>query len=265
MPFTSTFIMKNSDNYGRDGEGRGVRGSRHALQQSKIQYESKIKLADDERRREEKKAMELSRQTEDIQKQRDKAVDDHLTEVAVSHDLSMEKDRLKRELERVVKDHQREKEAMEREFDQRVNQEKLNYEKELQSERSKAADVKKILDKQVEELKVEIVVLNDEVGRKTVEITKFEADHTEKLIENENRLKTEYEEKIKRMQEDHDQEIAEREIEEAKLVEDKKMLKNEKFQSKLIFTLQWCTCFDQRCMIMMTIILLPVLFNTPGY
>ena len=116
---------------------------------------------------------------------------------------------------------------MERDFDQRVLQEKLNYEKELQSDRSKAADVKKTLDKQVEELKVEIVGLNEEVGKKTVEITKVEADHSEKLIENENRLKTEYEEKIKRMQEDHDQEIAEREIEEAKLVEDRKMLKND--------------------------------------
>ena len=80
-------------------------------------------MADDERRREEKKAMELSRQTEDIQKQRNKAVDDHLTEVAVSHEMSMEKDRLKRELQRVVKDHQREKEAMERDFEQRVHQE----------------------------------------------------------------------------------------------------------------------------------------------
>ena len=76
----------------------------------------------------------------------------------MSHDLSMEKDRLKRELERVVKDHHREKEAMERDFDQRVNQEKLNYERELQSERSKVADIKKTLDKQIEELEVEIAM-----------------------------------------------------------------------------------------------------------
>ena len=184
-------------------------------------------MADDERRRVEKKSLELSRQTEDIQKQRDIAVDDHLTEVAVSHDLSMEKDRLKRELERVVKDHQREKEAMERDFDQRVNQEKLIYEKELQSERSKAADVKKTLNKQVEELKVEIVVLNEEVGRKTVEITKVGADHSEKLIENENRLKTEYEEKIKRMQVNHYQMICERELNERKLVEENITLKKD--------------------------------------
>merc|ERR1711953_567126 len=177
--------------------------------------------------REEKKYSELSRQTEDIQKQRNKAVDDHLTEVAVSHDLIMEKDRLKRELGRVLRDHMREKEVTERDFVQRVLQMELEHEKELQSERSKAADVQKTLDKQVEELKVEIVGLNEEVGRKTVEITKVEADHSEKLIENENRLKTEYEEKIKRIQEDHDQEIAEREIEEAKLVEEKKMLKND--------------------------------------
>ena len=44
MPFTSTSRMNNSDNYGREGEGRGARGARHALQQSKIQYESKIKV-----------------------------------------------------------------------------------------------------------------------------------------------------------------------------------------------------------------------------
>ena len=44
MPFTSTSRMNNSDNYGRDGEGRGAREARHALQQSKIQYESKIKV-----------------------------------------------------------------------------------------------------------------------------------------------------------------------------------------------------------------------------
>ena len=184
-------------------------------------------MADDERRREEKKSLELSRHIEDIQKQRDKAVHDNLTKVAVSHDLVMEKERLQRELDRVLRDHQREKEAMERDFDQRVNQKKLEHEKEVQSERSKAAEVKKNLDKQVEELKVEIVELNEEVGRKTVEITKVEADHSEKMIENENRLKTEYEVKIKRMQEDHDQEIAERGLEEAKLAQDRKMLKND--------------------------------------
>ena len=140
-------------------------------------------MVDDERRREEKKGLELSRQTEDIQKQRDKAVDDHLTEVAVSHDLSMEKDRLKRELERVLRDHQREKEAEERDFDQRVYQEKLHYEKELQSERSKAADIKKTLDKQVEELKVEIAMNQNEMEQK-------EKDHLYKMERKDKELAT---------------------------------------------------------------------------
>ena len=44
MPSTFTSRMNNSDNYGRDGEGRGARGARYVLQQSKIQYESKIKV-----------------------------------------------------------------------------------------------------------------------------------------------------------------------------------------------------------------------------
>jgi len=200
---------------------------RNALQSSRIQYERDIKLADDERKREEKKCLELSRQNEDLRKQMDKAVQENLEKVAISHDLSMEKERLQRELDRVLRDQQRQKEALERDFDQRVNQKKLEHEKELLNERSKAAEVKKNLDKQVEDLKAEIVELNEEVGRKTVEITKIEADHSEKLIENENRWKTEYEEKIKKIQEVHDQEIAERELEEARLSQDRKLLKND--------------------------------------
>ena len=93
-------------------------------------------MAEDERRREEKKYSELSRQTEDIMKQRDRAVHDNLTEVAMNHDLRMEKDRLQRELDRMLRDQQREKEAMERDFDQRDHQKKLEHEKELQTERS---------------------------------------------------------------------------------------------------------------------------------
>ena len=184
-------------------------------------------MADDERRREEKKCLELSRQNEDLRKQMDKAVQDNLEKVAISHDLSMEKERLQRELDRVLRDQQRQKEALERDFDQRVNQKKLEHEKELLNERSKAAEVKKNLDKQVEDLKAEIVELNEEVGRKTVEITKIEADHSEKWIENETRLKTEYEVKIKKIQEVHDKEIAERELEEARLSQDRKLLKND--------------------------------------
>jgi len=200
---------------------------RNALQSSRIQYERDIKLADDERRREEKKCLELSRQNEDLRKQMDKAVQDNLEKVAISHDLSMEKERLQRELDRVLRDQQRQKEALERDFDQRVNQKKLEHEKELLIERSKAKEIKKNLDRQVEELKDEIVELNEEVGRKIVEITKIEADYSEKLIENETRLKTEYEEKIKKIQADHDQEIAERELEEAKLSQDRKLLKSD--------------------------------------
>ena len=184
-------------------------------------------MADDERRREEKKCLELSRQNEDLRKQMDKAVQDNLEKVAISHDLSMEKERLQRELDRVLRDQQRQKEALERDFDQRVNQKKLEHEKELLIERSKAKEIKKNLDRQVEELKDEIVELNEEVGRKIVEITKIEADYSEKLIENETRLKIEYEEKIKKIQADHDQEIAERELEEARLSQDRKLLKND--------------------------------------
>jgi len=215
------------DKYGRDGERSGARGARNALQSAKIQHEREIKLADDDRRREEKRALEFSRENEDIQKQRDRAVHENYTEVAVNHELNMDKERLKRELERVQRDHLREKEAMERDFDQRASQKKLEHEKELQSERTKAAEVKRKLEKQIEELKAEIGELNEEVGKKKVEMTKKEADHSEKLVENENRLKTEYEGKIKKMQEDHDQEIAERDLEEEKLTQDKKLLKSD--------------------------------------
>ena len=184
-------------------------------------------MAEDERKREEKKCLELSMQNEDLMKQRDKAVQENLAEVTMNHDLSMDKDRLEREYDRLLKDQQREMEVTKRDFVQILVQKDLEHEKELMNERSKATEIKKNLDKQVEELKAEIVELNEEVGRKTVEITKIEADHSEKWIENETRLKTEYEVKIKKIQEVHDQEIAERELEEARLSQDRKLLKND--------------------------------------
>merc|ERR1711963_1059554 len=201
--------------------------SLNSLKASEILYERNIKFADDERKREEKKCLELSRQNEDIIKQRDKAVQENLAEVAMNHDLSIDKDRLEREYDRLLKDQQREMEVTKRDFVQILVQKDLEHEKELMNERSKATEIKKNLDKQVEELKAEIVELNEEIGRKTVEITKIEADHSEKLIENENRWKIEYEEKIKKIQADHDQEIAERELEEARLSQDRKLLKND--------------------------------------
>merc|ERR1719471_1532616 len=191
--------------------------SLNSLKASEILYERNIKFADDERKREEKKCLELSRQNEDIMKQRDKAVQENLAEVAMNHDLSIDKDRLQREYDRLLKDQQREMEVAKRDFIQILLQKELEHEKVLLNERSKATEIKKNLDKQVEELKAEIVGLNEEVGRKTVEITKIEADHSEKWIENENRLKTEYEEKIKKMQVGHYEDIAERELEEARL------------------------------------------------
>ena len=166
-------------------------------------------------------------QNEDLMKQRDKAVQENLAEVTMNHDLSMDKDRLEREYDRLLKDQQREMEVTKRDFVQILVQKDLEHEKELMNERSKATEIKKNLDKQVDELKVEIVELNEEVGRKTVEITKIEADHSERFIESENRLRTEYEVKIKKIQADHDQEIAERELEEAKLSQDRKLLKSD--------------------------------------
>merc|ERR1719471_547994 len=201
--------------------------SLNSLKASEILYERNIKFADDERKREEKKCLELSRQNEDIMKQRDKAVQENLAESAMNHNLSIDKDRLQREYDRLLKDQQREMEVTKRDFVQILVQKDLEHEKELMNERSKATEIKKNLDKQVEELKAEIVELNEEVGRKTVEITKIEADHSEKWIENETRLKTEYEVKIKKIQEVHDQEIAERELEEARLSQDRKLLKND--------------------------------------
>merc|ERR1711988_1994459 len=201
--------------------------SLNSLKASEILYERNIKLAEDERKREEKKCLELSMQNEDLMKERDKAVQENLTEVAMNHDLSMDKDRLQREYDRLLKDQQREMEVTKRDFIQILLQKELEHEKVLLNERSKATEIKKNLDKQVDELKVEIVELNEEVGRKTVEITKIEADHSERFIESENRLRTEYEVKIKKIQADHDQEIAERELEEAKLSQDRKLLKSD--------------------------------------
>ena len=75
-------------------------------------------------------------QNEDIMKERDKAVQENLTEVAMNHDLSMDKDRLEREYDRLLKDQQREMEVTKRDFVQILVQKDLEHEKELMNELS---------------------------------------------------------------------------------------------------------------------------------
>ena len=306
-------------------------------------------MADDERRREEKRNLELKRQKYDIGKQRDRAVRESMDHEAKKHDLTVENNFLKRDFDRELRDHHREKEAIERDHQLQLNMRNLEHNREMNNERLKAEEAKKIekrmekleeeidnlnkeiedkkiknkyekkikkmkedhdkeiakeraarnalqqskiqydrkvkilisvvrskadhgnmgnnqdltvendylkrnldrehrdhqlqlnmrnlenykdmdkvcqaedakrkYEKRMEQLEEEIADLNDELEDKNNEITKIEADHTVELNENENRLKTEYEEKIKKMQDDHDQEIAEKETEKMRLTQ----------------------------------------------
>ena len=103
----------------------------------------------------------------------------------------------------------------------------LEHDREMNNERLKAEDAAKKFQKRIDQLEEEKINKTQEIEDKNVEITKMEADHSEKLNENENKFKTEFEEKIKRMQDDHDQENAEREAQKAKLTQDKKGLNND--------------------------------------
>ena len=189
-------------------------------------------MADDERRREEKRNLELKRQKYDIGKQRDRAVRESMDHEAKKHDLTVENNFLKRDFDRELRDHHREKEAIERDHQQQINMRNLEHNREMDNERLKTKEAKRKFEKSIEKLEEEIADLNKEIEDKNVEITKIEDDHTQELNEHEKKLKTENEEKIKKMQEDHIQENTERELEEAKLTEDKKGLNNDSDRSK---------------------------------
>ena len=103
----------------------------------------------------------------------------------------------------------------------------LEHDREMSNERLKAEDAAKKFQKRIDQLEEEKINKTQEIEDKNVQITKMEADHSEKLNENENKFKTEFEEKIKRMQDDHDQENADREAQKAKLTQDKKGLNND--------------------------------------
>ena len=85
----------------------------------KTEYEEKIKRMQEERAQEE---MRLKQ-----------AVADNISEDTLNHHLRMERDRLERELDREVRDHQREKAAMERDIEQKIFLLKLQHEKELRT------------------------------------------------------------------------------------------------------------------------------------
>ena len=171
--------------------------------------------------------MELERQKYDIGKQRDRAVHISLDNERKTHDLTVEKDHLKRDLDRELRDHHREKEAIERDHQQQLDMRNLEHNREMDKERRKTEEAKRKFEERIEKLDKEIDDMNMEIEDKNVEITQIKADHKEKLNENENKLKTEYEEKMNKMQEDHKQENTERELEEEKLTEDKKELNND--------------------------------------
>ena len=86
----------------------------------------------------EKDVKNLREQNKDIEKETEKMrltqfVVDNITDDTVNHQLKMERDRLERELGREVREHQREKEAMERDFEQRIFILNLKHEKELRN------------------------------------------------------------------------------------------------------------------------------------
>jgi len=162
-----------------DKEIAKERAARNALQQSKIQYDRKVKIL--------------------ISVVRSKADNGNMGN---NQDLTVENDYLKRNLDREHRDHQLQ-------LNMRNLENYKDMDKVCQTEDAK----------RMEQLEEEIADLNYELEDKNNEITKIEADHTEKLNENENRFKIEYEEKIKKMQEDHDQEIAEKETEKMRLTQ----------------------------------------------
>ena len=189
-----------------------------------IQHERELKLADDEFKRADRMNNALVMKTEDLENRLEKSVYDKMTMEIINHNLKIDRDRLQHNLDNEIRRCQREKEKLEKDLNFQFETQTLKNEMELETNCRKADEVKEKLEKKIEKLSDEIEKLTETLRAKETEISDLKTKFKHEMEENEQQLIDAWEEKIRSIQTEHDQDIVDRVLVEKKLYEDKKNL-----------------------------------------
>ena len=178
-------------------------------------------------RKMEKSNIILQARQEDLEAKQDKADHDQVEELFINSDLKRDRHYLQQNLDIAIRKHQREKENMERNFNQKLELMSLDYLNILEGHQQEAISTKNKLEEIVENMTSEIGILKKKLSDKDIEISKMTDNHKASIKENKQKLIEEFDEIIKQILEENEQEIIGRDLKIKKLSEEKSWLLND--------------------------------------
>ena len=175
----------------------------------------------------EKSNIILQARQEDLEAKQDKADHDQVEELFINSDLKRDRHYLQQNLDIAIRKHQREKENMERNFNQKLELMSLDYLNILEGHQQEAISTKNKLEEIVENMMSEIGILKKKLSDRDIEISKMTVNHKASIKENKQKLIEDFDELIKQILEENEQEIIGRDLKIKKLSEEKSWLLND--------------------------------------
>ena len=178
-------------------------------------------------RRMEKSNAILEGRKDDLKTKQVKIYQDKIEELFTQCDLNKDREILQQNIDTEIREHQREREHMERNYNQKIESMNLNHLKIVEDQRREAVGIRNELEEIIENMTVEIENLKQKVNDKDVEKTKMCEIHKARMEENELKLFEEFDEIIKNILEENEQDIIGKDLDVRKLTEEKNGLLNE--------------------------------------
>ena len=178
-------------------------------------------------RRMEKSNAILEGRKDDLKTKQVKIYQDKIEELFTQCDLNKDREILQQNIDTEIREHQREREHMERNYNQKIESMNVNHLKIVEDQRREAVGIRSELEEIIENMTVEIENLKQKVNDKDVEKTKMCEIHKATMEENELKLFEEFDEIIKNILEENEQDIIGKDLNVRKLTEEKNGLLNE--------------------------------------
>merc|ERR1712198_284784 len=203
------------------------KAAEYSAQSLRIQHEREVKLADEKRRHSERTNTSMARKTEDLENNLHRSVHEKMTMEQINHDLKVDRDRLQHNLDNEVRRCQREKEKMEKDFNLKMESHKMKNDMEIEINKKKADEMKAKAEKKIEKLETKKANLAETISAKEAEISDLKTKKKDEKDKKQLQLVEGFEEKLRKIQAEHNDDLAERDLLEKKLAVDKKNLERD--------------------------------------
>jgi len=203
------------------------KSSENASKVDEMLHNREMRMVNTANRRMEKSNAILEGRKVDLKTKQVKIYQDKIEELFTQCDLNKDREILQQNIDTEIRENQREREHMERNYNQKIESINLNHMKIVEDHRREAVGIRNELEEIIENMTVEIENLKQKVNDKDVEKTKMCEIHKARMEENELKLFEEFDEIIKNILEENEQDIIGKDLNVRKLTEEKNGLLNE--------------------------------------